>query len=352
MPKKKQVIKIPSSKYLDKTVKTIKSNSNKIKNKVHSTIKASNTLISHKINYVEDLIKFLRKQIPKLNYGVIHSQVGFADGVSIVMQQIEDVMVEDMNIPKSNIHYLVGETKHQSPRIRKCKVLWHKNPTVKMMLKNFDQGYGGQKSEKIEKSILEAKEEIKKFVEEKKIDILIVHNSSHPVNFISSVALSRYYRDQIKAKKKTPKYILWWHDSHLERTRFAKPSQDVKQYLLEGVPGSYVEYILFINSLQFDMARKYVLELDKKSPGFYENILQNHDVIYNTATMTINSYDELENKKLTERTEMFLQKFKINTLLKRNKLDLSDVQFVLQHTRVVPRKRIDFALRYSYELFH
>ena len=50
--------------------------------------------------------------------------------------------------------------------------------------------------------------------------------------------------------------------------------------------------------------------------------------------------------------ERFLKKFRINSLLKRKRLDLADVQFVLQHTRIVPRKRIDFALRYSYELLH
>ena len=47
-----------------------------------------------------NLPRFKKKDIPKLNYGIIHSQVGFVDGVSIVMKQVESVMVNDMGIPK------------------------------------------------------------------------------------------------------------------------------------------------------------------------------------------------------------------------------------------------------------
>lgn len=297
-------------------------------------------------------IKFTKKDIPKINYGVIHSQVGFADGVSIVMEQIESVMCDDMGVPKSNINYLVGKSKNPSPRIRQSKILWHKYKPNILPNNHFSEGLGGSISEKVEKSINLAKDEIKKFIDERNIDVLIVHNSSHPVNFISSVALSRYYRDEIAKGHRTPKYLLWWHDSHLERDRYAKPSMDIKRYLYQGVPGSFVEYILFINSLQFDMAQKYLLELDKRSPGYYENMLYNHTIVYNTATTLINTIDDLENEKLTERTEKFLDAFKIRDLLKEHRVKLDDTQFCLQHTRIVPRKRIDFALRYAYELYH
>jgi len=295
--------------------------------------------------------KFRKKDIPKLNYAMLHSQVGFADGVSIVMKQVEDVMTEYMNIPKSNIYYLVGKAKSPSPYIRQCKFLWHKYKINKLLNKYFDEGLGGPLNEEIELAINKAKQEIKKFITDKKIDVLIVHNYSHPVNFVSALALSRYYRDEINAGRKTPKYILWWHDSHLERERYCKPSLDIKRYLIEGVPGKYVEYIIFINTLQFEMAQKYLLELDKRSPGFYEKSIKNHTVVYNTATTLINTVDDLNSEKFTGRTEKFLEDFKINNLLKENKLKLDDVQFCIQHTRIVPRKRIDFALEYSYELF-
>lgn len=295
--------------------------------------------------------RFRKKDIPKLNYGIIHSQYGFADGVSIVMSQVESVMIDNMEIPKSNIYYLVGKAKSPSPFIRQKNILWHKNRTNKLVDKHFHKGFGGALSEKIEMAIWKAKEEIKKFISEKKIDAIIAHNTSHPVNFITSIALSRYYRDEIAAGRKTPKYILWWHDSHLERERYANPSPDIKNYLLEGVPGKRVEYIIFINKSQFENAQKYVKELDERSPGIFERLLKNHTVIYNTATTVINTVEDLENEKFAERTERFLEEFKINETLKENNLKLDDIQFCLQHTRIVPRKRIDFALEYAYELF-
>ena len=137
----------------------------------------------------------------------------------------------------------------------------------------------------------------------------------------------------------------------MERERYLKPSSDIWNYLLEGVPGKYVEYIIFINSLQFEGAQKYISEIDKRNPGFSKYLVNNQTVIYNTATTVINSIEELENEKFNERTDKFLRDFKINELLEKNRLKLSDIQFCLQHTRIVPRKRIDFALEYSYELF-
>lgn len=300
---------------------------------------------------VKMLKRFKRKDIPKLNYGIIHSQSGFADGVSIVMKQVENVMVSDVEIPRSNIFYLVGKAKKASPYIRQCNIIWHKNRTNTLLNKHFQKGFGGELSEKVEDAIKGAKEVIKKFVQDKKIDVIIAHNTSHPVNFVLSVALSRYYRDEIKNGRKTPKYILWWHDSHLERERYSKPSPDIWNYLLEGVPGRYVEYVIFINSLQFEGAQRYIKDVDKVNRGYYENLLHNHTVIYNTASTVINSVEDLENERFNERTDMFLRDFKINELLKKNRLKLGDVQFCLQHTRIVPRKRIDFALEYAYELF-
>lgn len=295
--------------------------------------------------------KFKKRDIPKLKYGVIHSQVGFTDGVSIVMKQIEGVMRENMKIPYDHIYYLVGKASRGSPQITQNKLFWHKYSVNKEMLRNYGNGFGGTLSEKIEISITFAKVQIEEFVQKNKIEVLIVHNASHPVNFISSVALARYYRDQIKAKKKTPKYILWWHDSHLERERFAKPAHDVKRYLRQGVPGSYVDYIVFINSLQFETATDYFLDLSTRKNNYYDKLLQSHDVVYNTTNSSIDSLRDLRKSEFAEKTDKFLHDFKIRKLLQKNHLALHDVQFVLQHTRVVPRKRIDFALKYCYALF-
>jgi len=217
-------------------------------------------------------------------------------------------------------------------------------------LENYKCGYGGGSSEKIEFAINIAKEAIGNWIKKNKVDVLIAHNTSHPVNFIVSVALSRYYRDNVLLSKKTPKYILWWHDSHLEREAFLNPARDVENYLLQGVPGRFVEYTIFINSLQFKEAKKYFKKLDARNPGFYKDIRLNHDVVYNTTETFINSFKDLEEGMLDDRVQQFIEDFKIREFLKKKKLSFTNVFFVLQHTRMVSRKRIDFALRYVYEL--
>ena len=296
--------------------------------------------------------QFKKEDIPKLRYGVLHSQFGFSDGVSIVMAQVEQVMTKHLKIPKKNIFYLVGKSKYKSPQISEKKFLWDMHPVNRLMLKHYHKGCGGSRNEKIEKALEHAKTVIGEFIEKNKIDIIIVHNSSHPINFISSIALSRHYRDFSKRNKKTPKYILWWHDSHLERKNFQNPANDIEQYLLEGVPGRYVEYIIFINSLQTGLAKKYFTKLDKIKPNFSKQISLNRNVVYNTTDTFIKSFSDLKSEKFRGKVIHFIKEFKIKTLLRKNKLKLSEVLFCLQHTRILDRKRIDFALRYCYELLY
>lgn len=294
--------------------------------------------------------EFGEKDIPKLRYGMIHSLFGDAEGVSIVMKQIEGVLNKQLKVPLKNIRYLIGKSKAKSSRITENIFLWNEHPDNMLMRNNYSIGYGGGSSEKIEFAITKAKRAIEEWVRKNKIDVIIAHNTSHPVNFVGSVALSRYYRDSVLKGQKTPKYILWWHDSHLERESFLHPAKDVENYLLQGVPGHFVEYIIFINSLQFKEAKKYFKKLDERNPGFYKNVRLNHDVVYNTTDTFINSFRDLEGGMFDDRVEQFMNDFKIRELLKKKKIPLTDLFFVLQHTRVVPRKRIDFALRYSYEL--
>ena len=189
--------------------------------------------------------RFSKRDIPCLRYGVIHSRFGFSDGVSIVMHQIEGVMISDLKIPKNNIFYLVGKSAHKTAKITEKEVLLDGNKVNSLVVKNFGSGFGGSISEEIESAICKAEKIIDNFVKKNKIDVIIAHNTSHPVNFVLSVALSRYYRNSLQMNKATPKYLLWWHDSHIERKHFTKPSLDVKRYLLEGVPGSFVEFIFY-----------------------------------------------------------------------------------------------------------
>jgi hypothetical protein len=298
----------------------------------------------------EEIKRFKKQDIPKLKYGMIHSLFGDVEGVSIVMKQIEGVLNKNLKVPKKNIFYLIGKSKIKSPRIIEKEILWNKNETNQLMLDNYQIGYGGENSEKIEIAITEAKKVIRDFIRKNKIDILIAHNTAHPINFVGSVALSRYYRDEIKQGRKTPKYVLWWHDSHLERRNFINPPMDVNNYLLQGVPGNFVEYIIFINSLQFKKAKRYFKKLDKTDPGFYHQMEMNHDIVYNTTDVFINKFRDLQSDKFNDRVDKFIADFKIRDLLKKRHLQLSDVLFCLQHTRLVARKRIDFALKYCYVL--
>ena len=294
--------------------------------------------------------QFKKEEIPKLRYGMIHSLFGDTEGVPIVMNQIEEVLNKKLKVPLKNINYLIGKSKIKSKRITESELLSTKNETMLLVRKNYQLGYGGGTSEKIEETITKAKEIIKRFVRRNRIDVLISHNSSHPVNFILSVALSRYYRDELLKGNKTPKYILWWHDSHLERKDFLNPPKDVENYLLQGVPGQFVEYILFINSLQFKEARKYLKKLDQRDPGFYRRMETNHDVVYNTTDIFIEKFGDLQTDKFSETVDTFMKDFKVENLLGEKELKLSEVLFCLQHTRVVDRKRIDFALEFCYEL--
>ena len=293
---------------------------------------------------------FENKDISKLRYGMIHCRFGDAEGVAIVMQQVEDVLKKHLKVPRKNIRYLVGTSKKKSWRITENEMISEKHPVNQLMLENYKVGYGGGSSEKIEKAISDTKKVIEDWVRKKRIDVLIAHNTSHPVNFVFSVALSRYYRDAIENGKRTPKYVLWWHDSHLERDSFLNPPRDVENYLLEGVPGPFVEYILFINSLQFKDAQKYFKRLDERNQGFYKNLRINHDVMYNTTDVFIDSSKDLDSNKFNDKVENFLEDFKVKELLKNHRVKLEDTAFVLQPTRVVDRKRIDFALKYSYDL--
>jgi mannosylglucosylglycerate synthase len=284
-----------------------------------------------------------KKEVSGLRYGMLHCRFGDPEGVSIVMKQVEGVLKDYLGVSEENVFYLIGDSKVKSENITESKILWDYTPINRLMQENYERGYSEKELVKIEEEINLAKEEIRKWVEETKIDVLIAHNSAHPVNFVSSVALSRYYKESIEKGKKTPKYVLWWHDSHLEREFFLHPEKKVKEYLIEGVCGPYVEYILFINSIQFKTAKKYFRAIDEKFPGFYERIEKNHNFVYNTTDIFIKDFKEIFSERNNLLLQKFLNDFEINE-------DYSKTLFVLQHTRLVQRKKIDFALKYCYDL--
>ncbi len=291
-----------------------------------------------------------RGDTSKLRYGMVHSLFGDDEGVSIVMKQLEGVLHKNMNVPLNKIYYLIGKSKVKSKQITESRILWNGNSVNLLALENYSKLLSKDHKFKIEKAIEFAKFTIEKFVKKNKIDVLIAHNSSHPVNFIMSMALSRYFKERKENGLFVPKYILWWHDSHLERKSFSKPSKDIKEYLIDGLPGPYVDYILFINSLQWDVAKNFFKEVDKKYPGFYKKIEKNYDFIFNTTNTFIKNFNDLEDNKFGKLVHDFFRDFNIYDFLGKKGFFVEDTLFCLQPTRMVHRKRIDFALKFCYSL--
>ena len=292
-----------------------------------------------------------KKNSSKLRYGMVHSLFGEDEGVPIVMKQLEEVLHKKMDVPENRIYYLVGQSKIKSKQITEAKVLWNNNPINVFVWKdNYSKNLKREDKLKLERAIELGKRVIETFVKKNKIDVLIAHNSSHPVNFVMCMALSRYFKGRKEKGLFAPRYILWWHDSHLERDSFSEPSQDIKKYLIEGLPGPNVDYILFINSLQWDNAKDFFREVDKKYPGFYERIERNHDFVFNTTNTFIRSFQDLENHKFGKLVHSFFRDYDIYDLLGKKGFFVEDVLFCLQPTRIVHRKRIDFALKFCYSL--
>ena len=150
--------------------------------------------------------------------------------------------------------------------------------------------------------------------------------------------------------KKTPKYLVWWHDSYVTEAKFKNPSKDVTQYLLEGVPGAYVEYILFSTIAQFIQCQKYFHTLENIRPGFYTDIDKNYDVIYNETLHYISSYTDILNSTNDFRMSEFFEDYEIKELLDSNNMKLKDMMFCLQHTRIEDEKRIDLSLDYAFRV--
>lgn len=294
--------------------------------------------------------KFNLKNLHNLRCGMVHCRFGDSEGVSIVMAQIEEVLNKSLNLPKKNIFYLVGRSKVKNKRITEEELIFDYNKTNRLMQESYMLGYNDKLKKEIDDKVEKAKDSISNWVKKNKLDFLIVHNSAHPVNFISSLALNRYYEEAEKKGEKTPKYILWWHDSHLERESFVNPAKDVKKYILQGVPGGFVDYILFISSLQFGIAKGFFKELNKIHPGFYNRMKKNHCTVFNTGEAFIERFSDLNSNGIKRLKNKFIKDFKITSLLEKNDLQLTDLLFVLQPTRIVQRKRIDFALEYCYEL--
>jgi len=132
------------------------------------------------------------------------------------------------------------------------------------------------------------------------------------------------------------------------------PNPLMRRYLMEGVPGPHVEGIVFINRGQWNIARTYFKQLTDRDPKIVDRLERSHIVIPNTCDVPGNwtAEPDLEyfSPKLDPYNIDFLEAMGIQERLAVEGKSLKDCLIFLQHTRVVPRKRIDHAIDFCFAI--
>jgi mannosylglucosylglycerate synthase len=291
--------------------------------------------------------------ISHLNYGIIHSLIGKNDGVSIVIDQSVNAMVKNLGIGLGNIYFLAA---HTSPRFnaQTNDIFWHKNEIHKTIIKNFNNPvYDESLDRMIHENALLAKGIIAEFVQSNNIDMIIAHNTSHLYNFITAVGLG-YYFESLRAQNLIwPKILVWWHDSYFEREEFSNAGPVIQKYL-KYLPGTYVDGIVFINSTQPDIACKVFRKYGKKRLEEYFKertviIPNTHDLSWDWLTRDW-SINELIYPPQDSYNRSFFKNIGLQALVEQEGFTMKETLILLQHTRIVPRKKIEFAIDLAFEL--
>jgi len=290
--------------------------------------------------------------ISHLNYGIIHSLIGKNDGVSIVIDQSVNAMVKDLGIPLGNIFFLAA---HSSPRFNAetNEIFWHKNSINKTIIRDFSKPADSSLDQLIHENALIAKHLISDFVKRNSIDILIAHNISHPYNFITAVGMGYYMEELRRQNMIWPKLLVWWHDSYFERAMFANPNEIISKYL-KYLPGNLVDGIVFINSTQPALARKVYGQYGIGNvEEFFSSrtviIPNTHDIYWDWKDCDWEG-DQLNYPPQDGYNSTFLQDIGITAILKSEGCKAEDSLILLQHTRIVPRKKIEQAIDLAFEL--
>jgi mannosylglucosylglycerate synthase len=291
-------------------------------------------------------------EISHLNIGILHSLVGKNDGVSIVIDQTVRSMVDELNVGLGNIYFLAA---HTSPRFNAetDEVFWHKNEANRTVISYFSQDPPQGLDDIIHQNALRVKDIVADFVHRHSIDLLIVHNTSHPYNFITAVGLGYYFEELRQNGIVWPKILVWWHDSYFERVQFNNPNPVIEKYL-KYLPGTYVDGIVFINKAQIDLARR----LFKKYDSHLEDAFFRDRAVLIPNTSSIDwdwkMYDwnrtDLVKPPLDNYNISFLKDIGVMEIIESSGFRIEDTVFLLQHTRVVPRKKIEIAIDFSFEL--
>jgi glycosyltransferase involved in cell wall biosynthesis len=288
--------------------------------------------------------------------GTVHTLLCFNDGVSIVINQIVESLQTHHGVPPDNFSFACGRYGGDLyDHVWADDSLWHKDETVVYALTHYETDPPPSDLEtRIEARVADAEKALGQFFDESGVDLIIAHNTGHPVNFIYSLALNRLYGKRERAGQRLPRYLMWWHDSHLERERFLKPSPLMHRYLMEGVPGPHVEGIVFINRGQWDIVRTYFEQLTEQVPKLVERLKKSHIVIPNTCDVPndwpLDPDQRYFAPKLDPYNSDFLEAMGIPERLASEGRSWDDCLLFLQHTRVVPRKRIDHAIDFCFAM--
>ena len=289
--------------------------------------------------------------LSQLNIGILHSLVGKNDGVSIVIDQSVEAMVKNLNIPLGNIYFLAA---HSSPRFNAetDEIFWHKNEVNKEIVKYFSIKPPHHLEALIEKCAEYASRRIEQFIQKNHIDILIAHNTSHPYNFITAVGLGRYLERRRSSGLAWPKVLVWWHDSYFERPAFACPNPLIGQYL-KYLPGTDIDGIVFINHEQQSIAEKYYQSFELPKPDFFAHytavIPNTRDIEWDWRTQNWDG-DKPVMPPIDPYNYNFFRDIGLESQMKLRKQASKNAILLLQHTRVVPRKRIEAAIDLAFRL--
>eukprot|EP01028_Stygiella_incarcerata_P009126 TRINITY_DN42350_c0_g1_i1.p1 TRINITY_DN42350_c0_g1~~TRINITY_DN42350_c0_g1_i1.p1 ORF type:complete len:571 (-),score=142.10 TRINITY_DN42350_c0_g1_i1:1267-2871(-) len=321
--------------------------------------------------------------------GMLHCNVGLSDGVSIVIDQIiHSLTTYGGGFHKDDFSYVCGnsglpedKTHGHGPKVYKHSCLSHKDPVVLSALAHFSSSeFPLDLMKRLEERIKDAMFFLASYLISESLDVLIAHNTAHPVNLVYSVALSRLYAvwkedgslkrvieervhsfkwesaspivplpsSSLPAAFTMPKYVCWWHDSVHERDRFSRPNEVFRNFIEEGLCGPHVDGIVFINHMQWvEVARPYFKSVTPHGAARLEN----------TQLVIPNTTEVVEPWRIRDDNGMLCPLVE-ETELKRF-VDVLDIVppfrpnediLLLQHTRVVPRKRIDTAIDFAFAL--